>query len=128
MFTNITRGGQLQIHQLRMLQQIFCFSFIISFAISFALFCRGVSQDIPLPQAKLILRKMKADINLSKEMLSTMKSAISMPDPRSLSRSSRHSRSPLNTAVGDYYVFIIVYFIILFLRLGHQQTWCTISN
>lgn len=39
-----------------------------------------------------LLLKMKADINLSKEMLSTMKSAITMPSPSSMAR-RRPSRS-----------------------------------
>ena len=60
LFSNITRGGQLQIHQLRMFQQIFCFALIISFIISFAVFCYGVKQNIPEKDAKYTYHYIKA--------------------------------------------------------------------
>jgi hypothetical protein len=48
--------------------------------------------ELERTRKKDLLQKMKADINLSKEMLSTMRSAITMPEARgSMSRSSRPS-------------------------------------
>lgn len=49
-FNNITRGGQLQIHQLRMFHQIFSFAMMISVVIAVIFFIYKVDKNVPQTQ------------------------------------------------------------------------------
>ena len=57
---NITRGGQLQIHQLRMFHQIFKFALLISIIVASIFFVYQVDKDIPDPQRQYALSYFKA--------------------------------------------------------------------
>jgi len=59
-FKNITRGGQLQIHQLRMFHQIFNFAMLISIVISLVFFIYKVDQDLPDSQKQYAISYFKA--------------------------------------------------------------------
>jgi type IV conjugative transfer system coupling protein TraD len=59
-FGNITRGGQLQIHQLRMFHQIFNFAFLISFIISVIFIGYQINQEYSKPESKYAVEYAKA--------------------------------------------------------------------
>ncbi len=59
-FKNITRGGQLQIHQLRMFHQIFNFAMLISIVISLVFFIYKVDKDLPDSQKQYAISYFKA--------------------------------------------------------------------
>lgn len=59
-FKNITRGGQLQIHQLRMFHQIANFAFAISLAIAILFFITQVNRDLPSKQMRHSVDYLKA--------------------------------------------------------------------
>lgn len=64
-FKNITRGGQLQIHQLRMFHQIANFAFVISFVIAVLFFIVQINRDLPSKQVRQSLDYLKADYLIS---------------------------------------------------------------
>ena len=62
---NITRGGQLQIHQLRMFHQILNFAFVISLVISGIFFCYQVNEDIAEKDKQYTIAYIKANCLVS---------------------------------------------------------------
>ncbi len=64
-FKNITRGGQLQIHQLRMFHQIFNFAILISMVIAFVFFLYQVNNDLPDGQKQYAISYFKAKCLIS---------------------------------------------------------------
>ena len=64
-FKNITRGGQLQIHQLRMFHQVFNFALLISFIIALGFFVYKVDQDLLERQKQYTLSYFKAKVLIS---------------------------------------------------------------
>lgn len=64
-FKNITRGGQLQIHQLRMFHQIFNFALLISIVIAGIFFVYKVNQDLPDRQKQYAVSYLKAKLLIS---------------------------------------------------------------
>ena len=52
MFKNITRGGQLQIHQLRMFHQIFNFAFVISLVITLSFIAFYINKQMQEPKGQ----------------------------------------------------------------------------
>lgn len=60
-FKNITRGGQLQIHQLRMFHQIANFAFFISFGVAVLFFIYQINSDVSSQQMKHSIDYIKAD-------------------------------------------------------------------
>lgn len=58
---NITRGGQIQIHQLRMFHQIANFAFVISFGIAVLFFIYQINSDTSSKQMKHSIDYLKAD-------------------------------------------------------------------
>lgn len=64
-FKNITRGGQLQIHQLRMFHQVFNFALLISFIIALGFFVYKVDQDLLERQKQYMLSYFKAKVLIS---------------------------------------------------------------
>jgi type IV conjugative transfer system coupling protein TraD len=64
-FKNITRGGQLQIHQLRMFHQIFNFALLISMIIALAFFMYKVNHDLPDRQKQYAIAYLKAKCLIS---------------------------------------------------------------
>ena len=65
LFNNITRGGQLQIHQLRMFHQIFSFALLISFVIALLFFIYQIDKDLPSKQQRYAAGYVKAKLLLS---------------------------------------------------------------
>ncbi len=64
-FKNITRGGQLQIHQLRMFHQIFNFALLLSLIVSIVFFCYQVNEDLTEKQKRYAVSYVKAKCLLS---------------------------------------------------------------
>lgn len=62
---NITRGGQLQIHQLRMFHQIFNFALLISVVVSIVFFCYQVNENLPDKEKRYAASYVKAKCLLS---------------------------------------------------------------
>lgn len=62
---NITRGGQLQIHQLRMFHQILNFAFLISLVISGMFFFYQVNEDITEEDKRYTIAYLKANCLVS---------------------------------------------------------------
>lgn len=64
-FKNITRGGQLQIHQLRMFNQIFNFALLISIVIALVFFVYKINKDLPDQQKQYAVSYFKAKCLIS---------------------------------------------------------------
>lgn len=62
---HITRGGQLQIHQLRMFHQILNFAFLISLVISGLFFCYQVSENLTEKDKQYTIAYIKANCLVS---------------------------------------------------------------
>ena len=87
---HITRGGQLQIHQLRMFHQILNFAFLISLVISGLFFCYQVSENLTEKDKQYTIAYMKANCLVSvnglmpklditqKEVLQSLKSKMNL--------------------------------------------------
>lgn len=60
LFKNITRGGQLQIHQLRMFHQIFNFALLISIIVAGIFFVYQVNRNVPEHQRQYAISYLKA--------------------------------------------------------------------
>lgn len=60
LFKNITRGGQLQIHQLRMFHQIFNFALLISIIVAGIFFVYQVNRNVPEQQRQYAISYLKA--------------------------------------------------------------------
>lgn len=65
LFNNITRGGQLQIHQLRMFHQIFNFALLLSIIISVIFFCYQINENLDVKQKQYAISYAKAKYLLS---------------------------------------------------------------